>query len=394
MLTLALLLIAPPAKPSAVPPQVGDIEVPFLKTNEALIVDAMANGRKMSLMFDTGFSGTIVLESPLDVGPATGSMTLRDFVGEFQAKTVKVKSLMLGTKSIDPADKEIVLQPGGGISSSYGVHCDGIMGFQVVKDNIIEFNFEKSKLIFHPKTYDISTRVPDNKRTFLCRLLPTGHNSMEMTVTASTGKKMILALDTGNAFYATTHKDVLQRIGLWGDQEPKFTKLSGVASGAVGSWYYRMKDVSIWGVPVAESFWDIIDAPAGSAEGDGTVGYQFLKNFNITIDYERRRVWLENFSGKVSNESPASIGISAAYDERVKRVLIYRVSPESPADKAGIKAGDYLLSIDGTDATFGSFRELERLMEGADGSPVRVSTSRNGVLTRHELKRVRLVNES
>lgn len=264
----------------------------------------------------------------------------------------------------------------------------------MVKDNIIEFNFEKSKLIFHPKSYDISTKVPDNKRTFLCRLLPTGHNSMEMTVTASTGKKMILALDTGNAFYATTHKDVLQRIGLWNDQEPKFTKLSGVASGAVGSWYYKMKDVSIWGVPVAESYWDIIDAPAGSADGDGTVGYQFLKNFNITIDYERRRVWLENFTGKVSNESPASVGISAAYDERYKRVLIYRVSPESPAEKAGIKAGDYLLSVNGTDATFGSFRDLERLMEGPDGSVVRISTSRNGVLTRHELKRVKLVNES
>ena len=82
-----------------------------------------------------------------------------------------------------------------------------------------------------------------------------------------------MSLDTGNSFYATTHKDVLQRVGLWGeDQEAKYEKESFVASGAVKSWSALMTNLTIFGVPVKESVWDVIDRPAGTAESGSTVG--------------------------------------------------------------------------------------------------------------------------
>jgi hypothetical protein len=65
---------------------------------------------------------------------------------------------------------------------------------------------------------------------------------MEMSVEVSTGKKLTLALDTGNAFYATTHKDSLERVGLWEVGKPvKYMSSSGVASGSVDSWSYKKK---------------------------------------------------------------------------------------------------------------------------------------------------------
>src|SRR5437773_2611322 len=68
----------------------------------------------------------------------------------------------------------------------------------------------------------------------------------------------------------------------------------------------------IFGVPVKGSIWDVIDLPSSSVEDDGTVGYGFLKNFNIVIDFERRYVWLENFTGKVADEPKAEPGIRIA----------------------------------------------------------------------------------
>ena len=50
---------------------------------------------------------------------------------------------------------------------------------------------------------------------FLTKLLPIGNTALDMEVTVSTGKSLTMVLDTGNAFYATTHKDVLERVGLW-----------------------------------------------------------------------------------------------------------------------------------------------------------------------------------
>jgi predicted aspartyl protease len=371
------------------------VEVPFRLGESAIIVDAQVNGANVSCMFDTGFSGTVALNNNVEIGKPTGTMTLRDFVGEFQASTTKIKSLKLGSKVIDPTGMEAVQQPmGRGLSMSYNAHTDGIMGFEVISHNITQINFEKRKFVFYPKSFDINKLVPDNKRTFMCKLLPIGHNAMELEVVAPNGKKLILALDTGNAFYATTHKDALERIGLWKlDLKPKFMKQSGVASGSVDSWSLLLKNMTNFGVPVAESIWDIIDAPSSSAESDGTVGFGFLHNFNITIDYEKRRVFLENWSGKVVDEFVGEVGVGATNLPDVSGVYIYDVAPESPAALAGVKEGDILLSIDGEDLSKQDFRQIDRMIQGKVGSKVKLVTSQKGAVKRYELERKLLVNE-
>ncbi len=376
--------------------QTGITEVPFRLGERAIIVDATVNGAKVSCMFDTGFSGSLVLNTNIEIGKPTGTMMLRDFVGEFEASTTKIKSLKLGNMTIDPTGMEAVQQPlGRGMSFSYNTHTDGIMGFETISHNVTQINFEKKKFVFYPKSFDINKLVPDNKKTFMCRLLPIGHNAMEMEVIAKNGGKMILALDTGNAFYATTHKDTLERIGLWKlDHKPKYMKQSGVASGSVDSWSLLVKDINIYGVTVPESVWDIIDAPSSSAEGDGTIGFGFLKNFNITIDYEKRRVFLENWTGKVVDDFVGEVGIGATYFREINAIQIYDVVPESSAALAGIKEGDLLLSIDGEDLTKQDFRAIDRLLEGKVGTKVKIVTSSRGQAKRYELERKLLVNES
>jgi hypothetical protein len=289
---------------------------------------------------------------------------------------------------------EAVLADDRDYSFAYNTHCDGIMGFEVLQGSVVEINFEKNMFIFHPSTVDITKRVPDNKKTFMTKLLPTGHNSLEMEVVAPSGKKMILALDTGNAFYATTHKDVLERVGLWtSGRDPKFMHSSMVASGEVGSWEKNMKDLVIFGVPVPTSTWDIIDLPSSSAESDGTVGFGFLHNFNITFDYDRRRVWLENWTGKVGNDPSADLGISAFYDPGTQRLTIFRVAPGSPADKAGVKVRDQILSIDGQEEMHISPRRIMKLFQGPKDSKVQIAISRGGNLMRFEVTRDYLIND-
>lgn len=369
-------------------------EAPFRIGEDAIIVDALVNGKKLSLMFDTGFSGAVVCDDNINLGKATGSMTLRDFVGQFEAKTVKINSLKLGPMSIDSTEMDAVQQPAAHMSFSYNTHTDGIMGFEVIHRNVTEINFQNRKFIFHPKSLDISKRTPDNKRTFLMKMLPIGNNAIEGEVVAPNGKKLILALDTGNAYFATTHRDVLERVGLWTTAKtPKFMKSSFVASGEVASWNKLMKDMTIFGVPVSSSVWSIIDLPSSSAEGDGTVGFGFLKNFNITVDYDRRRVWLENFTGKATNEPTAEIGVVAGFEPGSKLVRIYRVAPESPAAKAGIKVGDAILSVGETEMNGQGFRDMENLLNGDKGSKVKLAISRNGILTRYEVERDFLINE-
>ncbi|MBS1708933.1 MAG: PDZ domain-containing protein [Armatimonadetes bacterium] len=371
------------------------IEVPFRIGDHAIILDAEVNGKSISCMFDTGFSGMFVLSDEVNVGKPTGETTIKDFVGVAKMKTIAIQSLKLAGHAMEKTDKEIIQEPGGSdYSFSYGTHVDGIMGLAVVSSYVVEINFQRKVMLLHPRSTDITQRTPDNKTTFMAKMLPIGNKSIELLVKTDSGESMTLALDTGNGFYATTHKDVLERVGIWKEgRAVQFMKQSFVATGAVDSWYCRLKGLKVFGVPVAESVWSIIDLPSSSASGDGTVGFGFLKNFNITVDMERRRVWLENFSGKVTEEQPAHTGLTAIYDPRAKRVRVARVTPDSPADKAGIKRGDFLIAIGDTNMASQSYRAIDALMEGAPGSEVRIQTSRNNSLKTSVLKRVVMVND-
>lgn len=368
-------------------------EVPFKIADDAMIVEAHVNGRRASLMFDTGFSGSVVMNDQLDIGKPSGEMRLRDFVGEFSARTVELKSFRIGGVDVDTKGMAVVQQPMAHMSFSYNTHTDGVLGMEVFRDRVLELDFERSRMILHPRSYDVSGRQFDNKRTFLSRMLPMGMDSILLDVFTAGGQRLVLALDTGNAFFATTHKDVLERVGLWKPgAEPKFTGNSFVASGPVRSWYWHMTDVTISGVRVPSSVWSIIDLPSASSEHDGTVGFGFLRNFKVVIDQERRVVWMENWTGKVGNDLIGSVGLSGGYDPDKGKVVVYQVTPGGPAAKAGVRRHDELLDIDGRDMRKETFRTIQRLLEGRVGQPVKIAVSRSGQLMRFELAREPLVN--
>ncbi|MBL8069051.1 MAG: PDZ domain-containing protein [Armatimonadetes bacterium] len=368
-------------------------EWPFKILPDAIVVDSEVNGRRVSCMFDTGFSGSYVLNQSVNVGKPTGTMSLKDFVGVFEAPTVKVTSLKMGEVKFDTEGKEVVQMPDEDYTLNYGTHCDGIMGLEVIAHRITTIDFQQSKFIFHPDSYDIS-QFKGQPGKIVLKMLPIGNNSIELQAKAPNGKKLNLALDTGNAFYSTTHKDSLERIGLWKTGvKPNYVKQSFVASGAVDSWDLELENMNIFGHDVPYSVWNIIDRPASDAEGDGTVGFGFLKNFIITVDMERRLVMLENFTGQVSTPKTGDVGFYAFFDPRSNRMVITRVLPGSPAERAGIKRGDYLVSIEGQEVQAMGFRALLRVLEGEPGSIIHVATSRDGVLNRHELKREPMLNK-
>lgn len=391
MFTALSLLLA------ATPQHSGDkvVETPFRTTETAMIVDAKVNGKNLSFMFDTGFAGWVVVDSGINLGKPDKKMGLKDFVGVFEADAVTIKSMSLGDEKI-PVEQDAlaVLQPGADSSSTYGMHCDGIMGFSVIKDTVTEINFQEKKFKFYPKSYDISKKVPDGKKTFLAKLLPVGLNSMKMLVKTK-GGNMVLALDTGNSFYATTHKEVLDRLGIWPiSKKPDFMSLVGVASGPVDSFVIKMPKTEIFGVPVENPIFDVIDLPKSDADMDGTVGFGFLKHFNITIDYARRRVWLENWTGKTKDDEPGDVGLICLWDPSRKVWVVVRSIPKSPAAEAGIKVGDTLLSVDGVEQLNMGFNRMNEQFKGKVDTELKLALSRKGELYRVTVKRKPLYNES
>ena len=369
------------------------VEIPFRVVENAIVVDAEVNGHRVAAVYDTGFSGSFALTESIDFGPPTGQAGIRDFVGTSSMNTYAIKSLKLGSLSINPGSMQIFGQQGFEGSWSYGTHVDGLMGLEVMMPYVCEINVQNSKFILHPDSDDITQRTPDNKKTFLVKILPMGSRHIPIATKTPDGQTLVMALDTGNAGYATTHPDSLARVGLWTEgKAPKWTYPSYIASGPVETFSVAMKGAKVFGIPVEESVWNVINLPSSGAESDGTIGFQFLKNFNSTIDLKRRAVWMENFTGKFASEEDAATGITAFQDREGKKMRVVRILSDSPAEKAGVKLGDVLMAID--DKVIGNLgmHRVSSMLKGPLGSKVKVQVSRSGLLKTFVLDRVMLVN--
>lgn len=375
----------------------ADAAVPFRLAESAIVVDATINGKKVPLVFDSGFGDWVQVEDSVGIGKSTGTETLNSFLGPFEADAVPLKTLKIGARTIPVGEGQTALQMEAGFFEGigYGTDVSGLLGIRAFEGQPVEINFQKHEFIFHPKSMDISKRVPDNKRTFLLKMLPTGFESIMLEVDAKSGQKMNMAIDTGNWFYAITYSETLRRIGAWEPgKKPKFFRSSERVNADVTNWTKKMTDMTIFGVPVPLSYWDVIEGTSTGANFDGTMGFGFLCNFNVTFDFDRRRVWLENFTGKTAGDEPGDVGLSYFIKPNPRRVIVAGVDSDSPAELAGIRPGDQLVTIEGEklQQTIGVF-ELRHRMEGLRGTKIKLGFFRNGQTIDVELERAFLVNE-
>lgn len=91
------------------------------------------------------------------------------------------------------------------------------------------------------------------------------------------------------------------------------------------------------------------------------------------IPADKMKDYKENIMG-----SFVGVGIYMVADEKSDRVLVYYPIPESPAEKAGIKSGDLIISVDGTEYTAKDFDRIASFIKGEEGTKVNLVIEREG----------------
>jgi carboxyl-terminal processing protease len=71
-------------------------------------------------------------------------------------------------------------------------------------------------------------------------------------------------------------------------------------------------------------------------------------------------------------------GLYLMTDRAARRIVVDEVRPGSPAQSAGIRAGDALLSLDGRSTTELSLAEVRRVLRSQDRRAVRLVLARGG----------------
>jgi membrane-associated protease RseP (regulator of RpoE activity) len=117
----------------------------------------------------------------------------------------------------------------------------------------------------------------------------------------------------------------------------------------------------------------------------GNIGNRLLDRFRLTLDFERRVLWLEPGRRFAEPDVFPRAGVQLVrLDDGVHAM---QVLPGSAAAAAGVREGDEVVAIDGTPvAEWTADRVSETLERGAAGSRHTLTLRRDGVTTTLTLK--------
>lgn len=84
------------------------------------------------------------------------------------------------------------------------------------------------------------------------------------------------------------------------------------------------------------------------------------------------------------------IGIYMIADEKTDSIVVYYPIPESPAEKAGIKSGDIIKSVDGVKYGYEDFNKIADNIKGAEGTKVTLVIERDKKEKTFEITRAKV----
>ena len=103
------------------------------------------------------------------------------------------------------------------------------------------------------------------------------------------------------------------------------------------------------------------------------------------IPSDEMKEYKENIVGNF-----VGIGIYMIKDEESGRVLVYYPIPESPAEKAGLKPGDLIISVDGKEYFASDLENISKFIKGEEKTKVNIEIEREGERLQFEIIREKI----
>ena len=310
---------------------------------------------------DTGFENSVI--DPKWIGPLglkAGRKQRVDAPGgsieraTITGATLELPGLQIKNQVFSAIDQSAFAQ-------FYGQAEDGILGFDFIERFVVEIDYETQRLrLYDPTTYrydgsgssipiDLSTRQPYVE----ARVLRKGEAPAQGRFEIDTGSMDALDLNTP---FAASH-----RIPGPGDRafSVRGRSLGGETSGVLT----RVGGLELGNIRINEPIASIV---AEDVDRAGQISGEILRRFRVILDYSRGRMILEknhNFSEPFETDM---FGIFlVASGARLEERKVFLVIPNTPADRAGIRVGDLLISVDGRDASRYPLNDLRRMFRQA-----------------------------
>jgi len=252
--------------------------------------------------------------------------------------------------------------------------CAGVIGFDFINRFVNEIDFDARLLTLRdPKTFQYAgpgTAIP---------MTLAGHTPV-VTLKLDGGITGDFRVDVGSGSTVDLHTPFVKRHELMTKAGRGVELMGGGFGGTFTTRIVRMKKLEIGPYSWADPVVSLSQATAGAFTSEdyaGNIGNRLLERFKVTLDYERRQMWLEPGKLYARRDPMSRSGIQLVrYADTVK---VAAVLAGSAAEKAGLRADDMVTALDGKPVLELGFEGVAAILdESAEGSTHTLDITRAG----------------
>lgn len=250
----------------------------------------------------------------------------------------------------------------------------GLIGYELFKRFVVTMDFERKMVTLTLPSKFVKSRSGITIPFKLSSTIPL----VRAEVDGVSGEFIV---DSGFPGSVILYEAFVSKNDLTRKLNPRFETITGWGiGGPVRAAVTRARDFTIGEVTIHDLVFTLSLLKKGTLANpywSGAIGSELLSRFTVTFDYDRREMILErnaNFQGReIFDRSGMYVNKTGA------RFEVLDVVSRGPADEAGIKIGDRILSLDGINASRLTLPELRLRLKGPVESRVNVVVLRQGL---------------
>lgn len=398
-------------------------KVKFQLIDNLIIIPVEINGVSLSFIVDSGVSRPILF----NIVNTSDSLKLKNVEsiylrglgdgGSIEALKSTKNLFKIGSAINVNQDVFIITDESINFTSRLGIPVHGIIGYDIFKNFIVEINYGSKYIRFNnPKTFTY-------KNCKKCETLPLilFNDKPFIDAIVEVNKKSIpvkLLMDSGGSDALWLFEN--DSLGLVPENNNYFIDFFG--RGLSGSVYgkkskvskFSINDFHLQNVNVAYPDSAAISFAKKYKERSGSMGGELLRRFNIILDYKNAKVTFKrnnhfkdpfeyNMSGiiieqdgvrivketndrsqyklKQPQESLSRLKVVEDYKFLLKPAFrIVELRPKSPAERAGLKLGDIILSVNNKNVNHLKMQDVNAFFRDKNGKRIKLVIDRDGVI--------------